>query len=179
MNESVLALFALQDQIFGVCPCCCEVFRLSDCTLFRGAAPAWTWLDKIEQEEASLDALEEKIDLQLDQLREAARKAGRKRAQAIVTKIDRIFAPKRLHADDAKPLCHPVDYIVFDGLNASTEVKRIVLLDREAGQTPRAEVQASIKRAIKNGNVQWRELHVSDSAVVSARSIRRAIRADR
>ncbi len=169
MNGSALSLFTLQEQVFGVCPCCGEAFRLSDCTLFSGAAPKRSWLDRIESDTDALDALEEEINLHLESLRQAARRKGRRRAQTLIKKVDRVFAPKRLHADDAKPICHPVDYVVFDGLNARDEMERIVFLDREPDNLGRAKMQSSIRRAIEKGNVRWRELHVSDAAVVTPR----------
>lgn len=178
MSSTLLALFALQDQIFGICPCCGEPFRLAEATLFDRAVPPRTWLDRVEDDIARLDELEERIDLQLERLREAARRRGRKRAQGLVKKADRVFSPKKLHADDAKPLCHPVDFVVFDGLNSSQTVRKVVFLDRVADSAIREAVQKSMRDAIRRGNVVWRELHVSDTCMVAARKVIRSRLAD-
>ncbi len=165
----VVSLFALQSQVFGVCPCCGELFRLSDCDLFARSRPPRTWLDALEEKEMRLDEREDALESRLDNLRDAARGQGRHKARKLVAKVDRIFSPLRLHADDAKTLCHPIDYIVFDGLNSGSTVKRMVLLDREPDSTARETLQGSVRRALKRGNIVWNELHVSEECIVTAR----------
>lgn len=165
----VVSLFALKSQVFGVCPCCGELFRLSDCDLFARSRPPRTWFDTLKEQEMRLDEQEKALELRLDELREAARSRGRHMARKIVEKVDRIFSPLRLHADDTKTICHPIDYIVFDGLNHGSAVKRLVLLDREPDSTSRETLQGSIRRAVKRGNIVWSELHVSDLGVVTTR----------
>jgi predicted Holliday junction resolvase-like endonuclease len=174
MSNTLLALFALQDQIFGVCPCCGEPFRLSEAKLFERSIPPRTWLDRIEDEKARLAELEERIKTQLTRLREVARRRGRKRAQAIVKAADRVFSPHKLHADDAKPLCHPVAYVVFDGLNSGKTVRKIMFLDRVADSAAREAIQESMVKSIRAGNIVWRELHVSESGLVAARNVIRS-----
>lgn len=169
MSNPVVSLFALQGQIFGVCPCCDELFRLSDCDLFLRSTPPRTWLDALEEKETRLAEREDALELRLDDLRDAARGQGRHEARKLVAKLDRIFSPLRLHADDAKTICHPIDYVVFDGLNSASTVKRMVLLDREPRSKARETLQASIRLALQRGNVEWNELHVSDECVVTAR----------
>lgn len=178
MSSTLLALFELKDQIFGICPCCGEPFRLADITLFDRATPQRTWLDRIEEDEDRLNELEERINLQLEHLREAARGRGRKRAQGLVKKADRVFSPKKLHADDAKPLCHPVDFVVFDGLNSAQTVRKVVFLDRVADSAARETIHKSIRNAIRRGNIFWRELHVSDTCIVAVRNVIRMRNAD-
>jgi predicted Holliday junction resolvase-like endonuclease len=169
MTNPVVSLFALQSQVFGVCPCCGELFRLSDCELFSGLPPAHTWFDSLEEESAVLDEREEALEMRLEQLREAARSKGRRKAQQTVARVDRIFSPLKLHADDAKTICHPIDYVVFDGLSRKRAVTRLVLLDRDADSITREKLQGSVRRAIEHGNIVWSELHVSDQGVVTAR----------
>ena len=170
MTNPVVSLFALKSQIFGVCPCCDELFRLSDCELFARSRPPSTWFDRLEEQEIRLEEREEALEARLEDLREAARSKGRRRAQRTVEKVDRIFSPQKLHADDAKTICHPIDYVVFDGLNHRAAVSRLVLLDREPDSPARERLQGSVRRAVEQGNFVWRELHVSDQGVVTART---------
>ena len=62
MGSDVLKFFALQRQIFGVCPKCEDFFRLSDCKIFMKKKPLADWMDKITLEEDRLDDAEEKLE---------------------------------------------------------------------------------------------------------------------
>jgi len=59
-----------------------------------------------------------------------------------------------------KPLFDPVDYIVFDGMNASPAVTRIVLFDGPALGHARERVQRSIQRALEAGNCEWKTVRM-------------------
>src|SRR3974390_2095938 len=102
MKSEMVKFFSLQRQIFGVCPKCEDFFRLSDCNIFLKRKPVPDWMDKISEEEDRLTGLEEKLKEKKGELQEKAREKGRKLAQQAIKKIDPVFAPRRLNADDAK-----------------------------------------------------------------------------
>jgi hypothetical protein len=132
MIDDIVRFFAIQRNIFGVCPCCGELFRLSDCSVYLRTKPTKDWMDILESEDNRLNLKEEKLDEIEEALRDKARVAGRRTARRAITRIDPIFAPRRLNADEAKVLFHPVDYVVFRGMKDPGTVREIVLLDRKA-----------------------------------------------
>ncbi len=79
MNADLIKFFSYQRQIFGVCPCCGELFRLSDCKVYRKDAPITDWKEKLEKQSAALDRFEKKLDEKMEAMREKAREAGRNR----------------------------------------------------------------------------------------------------
>lgn len=161
MNDSI-EVFAVMRTIFGLCPCCGELFRLSDCRIFLKGRQRKDWMDRLDELDSKLDNLDQSIAENEAGLRLQAAAEGRKKAQRAIRKIDPIFAPLRLHADDAKVLFHPVDYIVFNGMNSSDQKapKSIVLLDRERPDTKRRRLQASIEKTIERENYEWVTLRV-------------------
>lgn len=167
MSADVVQFFRLQRHIFGVCPHSGQVFRLSDCRVYLKTKPARDWLDRIEDEAARLDKAEERLDAREEDLREQARERGRQQAQRTVRKVDRIFGPRHLNADDAKVVFHPLDYVVFDGMKKSDEVRRIVLLDQEATARERRPLQRSIEQAIDRQRYEWLTLRVGEDGTVS------------
>lgn len=161
MNDTV-EFFSILRNIFGICPCCGTFFRLSDCRIFLQSKPRKDWKERLEAANAALDGLQLSIFENERTMRDEAALKGRREAQRAIKKIDSIFTPLRLHADDAKVLCHPIDYVVFDGMKSSEDetVKSIVLLDRERSDFHRRHIQKSIENVVERGNYDWVTMRV-------------------
>src|SRR3954463_14604787 len=97
MQKEVLSFYSSLRHIFGVCPCCGEIFRLSDCKLYQKKKPKTDWKEELDEEIQRLDTLEEKIVEKIEATKEAARILGRKNADKLVRKIDKIFLPLKLN----------------------------------------------------------------------------------
>lgn len=166
MIDDIVRFFAIQRNIFGLCPCCGEIFRLSDCRVYLRTKPQKDWMDILESKDNRLDRKEEKIDEIEEALREQARAAGRRMARRAITRIDPVFAPRHLNADDAKVLFHPVDYVVFCGMKESGIVKEIVLLDRKAEAPKRRRVQRSIEKVVEAGKYDWLTVRVQNDGTI-------------
>ena len=166
MNPDLIKFFTYQRQIFGLCNCCGELFRLSDCKVFRKEAPVSDWMEKIDKQNAALDRFEEKLDEKMEALREKAREAGRKQADKLIKKVDPVFAPLKLNPDDAKVVYHPVDFVVFNGMKAK-ELKNLVVLDATDKPADLKRTQESIANAIEKNNVEWLTINVEVDGKVS------------
>ena len=167
MKSDIVKFFGLQRQIFGVCPKCEDLFRLSDCKIFIKKKPVADWMDKITLEENRLDRLEEKLEEKKTDLQEKAREAGRKLAQRAVKKIDPVFTPHKLNPDDAKVIFHPIDYVVFDGMKKES-IKNIILLDRQEKGTDHLALQKSIEKVVERENYEWQTLRVQEDGKIKA-----------
>lgn len=159
MTPDLIKFFSYQRQIFGVCPCCGDLFRLSDCKVYRKDAPVSDWKEKLEKQSAALDRFEEKLDEKMDALREKARIAGRKQADKLIKKVDPVFAPLKLNPDDAKVVFHPVDFVVFNGMKTK-ELKSLIVLDSKHKPKDLLPLQESIFNAIDKGNYEWLTISV-------------------
>ena len=169
MTNDAVDFFSTMRNIFGVCPCCNNLFRLSDCRVFLRGKPRRDWKDELEAGDSALDDLRLNIDENEQKMRAEAAAKGRRNAQRAIKKLDPIFAPLRLHADDAKVLFHPIDYVVFKGMNSSELkiVKSIVLLDREKSESNRRQLQRSIEKVIDRGNYEWITLRVRSDGTMA------------
>lgn len=166
--KDAVELFSTMRSVFGICPCCGNIFRLSDCRVFLQGIPKKDWKDKLETQDLAINKLELAIDENERGMRTKAAAKGRRDAQRAINKLDPIFSPLRLHADDAKVLFHPVDYVVFNGMNSSELriAKSIVLLDREKKEPGRRQLQKSIEEVIDRGNYEWITLRVSNNGTM-------------
>ena len=171
MENIVLDYYSSLRKIFGVCDCCGEIFRISDCNLYQKKKEHTTdWKEKIDSELSRLDNLESKLEEKIELAREAAREAGRKDADNLIKKIDPIFSPLKLNPNDAKVVFHPVDFIVFNGMNNNKdekEVKSLVLLDKNNKEGEYKNIQDSIDNAISKSNYEWLTLRVQDDGTIS------------
>ncbi len=166
MTTDILKFFTIHRQIFGICPRSGQFFRLSDCKVFIRKRPVADWLDRMELKNERLDRVEERLEEREEEVREKAREKGRRLAQIAVKKIDCVFSPHKLNADDAKVLFHPIDYIIFNGMKGSNSIKNIILLDREADEVNRRNVQKSIERVIEQENYEWQTLRVQEDGKI-------------
>jgi len=164
-HQQTLLFFQYQRQIFGICTCCGDFFRLSDCKVYQDAKAPTDWLDKLEKEERKIDLEEEKIELALDELKKVAREKGRDTANKLVKSVDKVFHPQKLNPDDAKVIFHPVDYVVFNGMkDAATEgLKNVLILDGDKKSTEGKQIQKSIIKAVDKGNYEWITLRVENN----------------
>lgn len=158
-------LFLIQREIIGCCPLCHEFFRLSDSKiLIRGERG--DLLDDMKRARRRLSVAEERLNERESELRESARLQGRNKAKRLVRKMDPIFAPMGLSAEDASPLYHPVDYAVFHRLSETDQVQAIHLLDHRAKARQDRGLQRSVERCVEQGKVEWLTLRVTDAAEV-------------
>lgn len=165
MKNDIVKFFTIQRQIFGICPHSCQLFRLSDCKVYRKVKPTHDWMDKLESEETRLDGIEERIEAKKDDMQEKAREKGRQEADKQVKKVDRVFSPRKLNPDDAKVLFHPIDYVVFNGMK-NNEIKNLLLLDRQTKSADHRRLQSSIEKTIERGNFEWVTLRVEENGEI-------------
>lgn len=167
MTNHLVQFFAIQRSIFGLCPCCGELFRVSDCRVYLKTRPQRDWMDIVEAKNDRLDKTEERIDEAEEALREKARVAGRRTAHRAIRRIDPVFAPRRLNADDAKVLFHPVDYVVFKGMKQPGMIREILFLDRETNAPERRRLQRSIEKVVDNGNYEWLTIRIQEDGAIA------------
>lgn len=166
MKSDILKFFSLQRQIFGICPNSEQFFRLSDCKVYIKTRPTKDWMDNFDLESKRLDVMEARIGEKEEALREKAREKGRKEANRLVRKIDKVFTPRKLNPDDAKVVFHPIDYIVFNGMKNGDSIRNIVLLDRQTRSSAHRRLQYSIEKTIERGNYDWLTLRVLEDGSI-------------
>ena len=162
-NNQLLKFFQLQRQIFGVCPHSGEVFRLSYCQVYVKSRkkPEIDWLQKIENSQRRIENANENLKEREEDIREAARIAGRSEATKMVKKIDKIFHPLKLNPDDTKVVFHPVDFIVFNGMK-SGQMKNLIFMDKVKANSDQ-RLHTSIQKVVEKGNYEWITLRIEEN----------------
>ena len=132
-------------RILCVCPCCGEIVRVSDLRLKTKGHDVGTWLDDFEKKQLELSKEEELFGEKEGELRE---KAFHK---AICPSLKRL----KLDPFDVKPILHPVDFVVFNGMNKEETISDIIFLSKTFDCTSLNSIRCDIKNAVTNNKYDW------------------------
>ena len=165
MSHDLVKFYSVQREIFGLCHCCGEIFRLSDAKVYMKKKPTLDWMDKLEASEERLDRVESKIAEEQAAMRERAREKGRRQALRSARRVDPVFHPIRLNPDDAKLMLHPVDFLVFNGMKQG-DIRNLVLLDRQVKSKEDKSLQRSIERTVDRQNYEFVTMQISEEGDV-------------
>jgi predicted Holliday junction resolvase-like endonuclease len=169
MEKEIIDFYSSLRKIFGVCTDCEDIFRLSDCKLYQKSKPDSDWKEKLDSEIIRLENLEEKLLEKIELAKVSARESGRKEADKLIKKIDTIFSPNKLNPNDAKVVFHPVDFLVFNGMNSNSgdaSIKNLVLLDKKGKTGENASIQNSIQKVVETQQYEWLTLRVEESGKI-------------
>jgi predicted Holliday junction resolvase-like endonuclease len=114
-----------------------------------------TKLSTLEEEENLFEEHEKK-------LRQQATERGRHKVPSLVRKsMDSQFAKLKYDPYDIKALLHPVDFVVFDGLENKQDIRNIVFLSKAVNNEPLNRFRDSIERITEKRDYDWRVARVS------------------
>lgn len=162
MSRSLAVVFAEMDSILGICPCCGEVFRLSDARPHLKGRHPTSVFDELDGEAQRLEAAELRLQEREELLREEAHRRGQRQAKNRLKKIDPVFSGAGLDPQDVKLIFDPVEYVVFDGMSRG-HVRQVLLMAGRARSREQEQVHGSIAAAIRKGNLEFRTLRVADN----------------
>lgn len=152
-------------RIYVICPCCGEPFRLSETTLYTKAAPPKTVFEQIEDARLRLEKRIEKFDEKEQEIRDEARRLGQLEARRRLRQIAPFFVARRIDPHDVKLLFHPVEYVVFRGMQTD-RCASVDFIDHPATSRERERIQRSLDGAIKGGNLEWQTFRIDDDGRV-------------
>jgi len=174
MNNLLLIIDEMQG-ILGICPCCGEIFRLTEAKLSfpqKKLKPSQfgKYLDnlfiieskenKLSKSKERLWEQEEKHALRLKELKEKSINIGRRKAKTELKKIDPHFSGRNIDPQDVKVIFDPVEYIVFNNLNSERPINSIELINREPNSKREENIVNSIRKTITKGNYGFEILQI-------------------
>jgi predicted Holliday junction resolvase-like endonuclease len=159
-------VFDALGHLMGICPCCGELFYVSESRPFYDGRKPVSVLDRLRAEERRLDDAEEKLDQIETELRETAARVGLQATKRLLRKIDPVFSGAGYDPQDVKVIFNPVTYVVFDGMS-QRNLSKIQLLARPPQNGGTERIQNSIEQAVNQGNVEFRTLRVDSRGRIS------------
>ena len=161
LSDSFLEMFQQFKTILCLCPKCNGLSRLSDLQLRSKEKAPTTWLDDYDSTLQNLDKQESEFEEKEGEIREKAAERGRAQVPEIVRKsMDAQFAKLSYDPYDIKPLWHPVEFVVFDGMNKG-DINNITLLSRSSTNSNLQNLQKAVTKAVDEKLYDWKVVRVS------------------
>jgi len=128
---------------------------------YRGVPPK-TWLDEYESKLRLIEKREERFEEKEAKLREDAIERGRKKVFKMFQKsFYGEIAKLRYNPYDIKAILHPVDFIVFNGLNDRERLRDIVFLSKHPRNSELHRIRKSIEQVIEREEYDWTVARIS------------------
>src|SRR3989338_5649269 len=163
----VLEMFQSFRTILCICPKCNQMSRLSDLHLRLKTPAKKTWMDEYESKTMLLQQKEEIFDEKEKKLRNLAAERGRKAVPKIIEKsMSPELVKLKINPYDIKTILHPVDFIVFSGMNDKDAVSDIMLLSKNCNNLDLTKCRNSIKDVVDNGNYDWKVARVDTNGKI-------------
>jgi len=100
-------------------------------------------------------------------IREQAAERGRLKVPSLIRKsMDSQFSRLKYNPYDIKALLHPVDFVVFDGLENKGDIRNIVFLSKAVDNEQLNGLHDSIDKIIKQRNYDWQVARVSVDGII-------------
>ena len=161
MEDPFLETFQQFKTILCICPKCNGISRLSDLQLRSKEKAPKTWLDDYDFTLQKLGEQESEFEEKEGEIREKAAERGRAQVPEIVRKsMDTQFAKLSYDPYDIKPLLHPVEFVVFDGMNKG-DLNNIILLSRMSTNPNLQNLQKAVAKAVDDKLYDWKVVRVS------------------
>lgn len=162
MASSLITLFHSFRTILCICPCCGDIVRLSDLHLKYKGRVRRTWLDTYDSEIRSIETKESSFEEKERKLRAKAIERGRRKVPKIIQKsLDKKLVSFHFNPYDIKPLLHPVDFVVFNGLNSKETIEDIIFLSKKTTNANLNKLHKSIESTINKEKYNWQVARVS------------------
>ncbi len=121
-----------------------------------------TWLDTYEKNLDKFADKENEFAIEEQKIREEAIQRGREQVPKLVkNSMDPRIVALKYDPYDIKALLHPIDFVVFDGMNKN-DMKDVVLLSRKTENPHLTTLQKGIAKAVEEKLYDWKVVRVSN-----------------
>ena len=167
MAQSFVQMFNQLKTIHCMCPKCDNLMRISDLKLRSKDKTEKTWLDILDAKTKRIGKKEEKFAEEESNIREQARARGRKRVPKLINQsMKKDFAKLKYDPYDVKAILHPIDFVVFDGMNKG-QIEDVTLISNKSTNPHMQRLHKAITEAVKTKSYDWKILHVSQDGKVT------------
>lgn len=164
MIDYILSVFTNFKNILCVCPECNNISRLSQLYLFSDQKTRKTWLDDYEDRVRALRESESEHDSKVNEIRELAIQRGRDQVSKMINdSLSGAITKLKYDPYDIKPINHPIDYIVYDGMNNDSIDNVVFLYEKNPNL---AKLHESIINVVKNKQYDWKVVRISKEGLL-------------
>lgn len=158
MSE-ILSTFTNFKNILCICPECNNISRLSELHLSSNQKTEKTWLDDFEDRVRDFEGIESEHDSKAKEINEKAILRGRAKVPQLVNaSLSGTITKLKYNPYDIKPINHPIDYVVYDGMSDG-KINNVIFLHKKNSNL--AELHKSIRETVKKKQYDWKVARIS------------------
>ncbi len=155
MPDSFIDTFQQLKTILCVCPHCGSMLRLSDLNLRDKRKAPTTFLDDYQLQEKKIDKKDEKIGDKENEfaekeraIRDEAVQRGRSKVlKTVLNSMDDYFTKMKYNPYDIKPILHPVDFVIYEGMDEK-KMNDVVFLSKKTKNSYINKLHMSINEIV-------------------------------
>lgn len=173
--EKIIIFLNEYQYIYGLCPCCHEIFKLSECkmqfpSLQKKDDPFFQlkqFEKQVDNAYSALEKYDEKSNRAIEEAQKRARKQGQLLAKRNLKKIDPIFSGRNIDPQDVKTIFDPVEFVVFNNMNSEYgQIKDIEFICLNPKSKKKELAAKSVSSAIKKGNIEFVTIRVAKDGTI-------------
>jgi len=188
VNNFLLFFYKEQHFIFGICPCCNEIFQLSHSSLsIPGKQITLPELRTIAADENKVDLAEQKLeslsdkweskhekyeenkmfyDIEEPEIIRKVKVTGRRKANTLINKFDSTFTKKNIDLRDINLIFYPVEYLAFPGMTANNDFSNIYMYSKKPRSTNDEKLIKSIEGTLTKGNIEFVVIRIDEKGKI-------------
>jgi len=154
-------------KILCICPCCGEMVRVSDLKIKVKKTTEKTWLDEYEAMMFKLEKAKQDFAKIESEIREKSVEKGRKAAEKVFNNcINPNFRKLKIDPYDLKPILHPIDFVVFNGMNKGNSIEEIKFFSHKSENDIIISLRNQVHKAIENKDYEWQVARISEDGSI-------------
>jgi len=174
MADSFINIFQQLKTILCICPHCRSMLRLSDLNLRDKRKAPTTFLDEYELKGKKIDRKDEKIGDKENEFaekekaikKEAVQRGRSKVLKTVLNSMDDYFAKMKYNPYDIKPILHPVDFIIYEGMNEK-KMNDVVFLSKNTKNPYINKLHMSIDEVVNKESYDFKVARIDIDGSVS------------
>ena len=159
MTDEFSTFYKTRQSILCICPNCMAISRLSELYIISEGRKEKTWLDVYEENVRKFHEKQGEFEQKESAIREAAVQRGREKVpQMVISSLSDKMVSTKYDPYDIKPINHPIDYIIYDGMNKAS-VENVIFLHQKNNNL--SQLHKSIHETIKEKKYDWKVARIS------------------
>ena len=159
MTDEFSTFYKTRQSILCICPKCMAISRLSQLYIVSEGRKERTWLDDYEEKVRKFQEKQGVIEQQASTIRDAAVKRGREKVpKMIISSLSDKVVGTKYDPYDIKPINHPIDFIIYDGMNKAS-IENVIFLHQKNNNL--LQLHKSIRETVENKKYDWKVARIS------------------
>ena len=159
MTDGFTAFYKTRQSILCSCPKCFAISRLRQLIIISEGKKSRTWLDDYEDNIQKFRDKKAAFEEQESTIRDVAVQRGREQVQnMVISSLSDKVVSSKYDPYDIKPINHPIDYIIYDGMNKKS-ISNVIFLHQKNQQL--AELHKSIHSTVEEKKYDWKVARIS------------------